>query len=194
MRQNSTCPFSSHKSEPQYRFPAGLGASCQARTAASTPCSSSRRVLSTYSSAGCSPVVSAPGAPRNVHPDPTGVDNPSRFAAHSRRTEQVKRLGREDRDVNPLQGRENAPGPDALSEIKALRRLITVCAWCNRTRDSEGCWHRLDDLRAKSQSITHGICPECTERSYNDFRASQTEDKFSLVPQHERVASSVSGR
>ena len=59
---------------------------------------------------------------------------------------------------------------ERLDEIKALRRLVTICAWCNKTRDSEGLWHRPRVLISKGVRCSHGICPECADRSYNAYR------------------------
>lgn len=51
----------------------------------------------------------------------------------------------------------------ALANIKTLRGLIPVCAWCRKVRDDRG---YLDNLEAYIRThteakITHGICPEC---------------------------------
>ena len=65
-----------------------------------------------------------------------------------------------------------APGRrERLDEIKILRRLIIVCAWCNRVRDSEGVWQQSQvDLQAHAKAaLSHGICPPCAEQSYNAY-------------------------
>ena len=53
----------------------------------------------------------------------------------------------------------------ALNEIKTLRGLIPLCAWCKKIRDDQGFWQRLEDyLRAHTEAqFTHGICPQCLE-------------------------------
>lgn len=53
----------------------------------------------------------------------------------------------------------------ALTEIKALRGLIPVCAWCKKVRDDQGFWQRLEVyLRAHTDAeVTHGVCPECLD-------------------------------
>jgi len=52
---------------------------------------------------------------------------------------------------------------DALAEIKALRGLIPICAWCKKIRDDQGYWQQLEEyLLARSDvAFTHCICPEC---------------------------------
>lgn len=51
----------------------------------------------------------------------------------------------------------------ALAEIKELRGLIPMCAWCKNVRDDAGFWQRLEDyLTAHTGArTTHGICPTC---------------------------------
>ncbi len=52
---------------------------------------------------------------------------------------------------------------EALAEIKALRGLIPICAWCKKIRDDQGYWQQLEEyLLARSDvAFTHCICPEC---------------------------------
>lgn len=52
---------------------------------------------------------------------------------------------------------------EALAEIKALRGLIPICAWCKRIRDDQGYWQQIEEyLLARSDvEFTHCICPEC---------------------------------
>jgi integral membrane sensor domain MASE1 len=54
----------------------------------------------------------------------------------------------------------------ALSEIKTLRGLIPLCAWCKKIRDVEGLWLRLEDyVRTHTEAeITHAMCPECMKQ------------------------------
>jgi len=60
----------------------------------------------------------------------------------------------------------------AFHELQPLRHLTTVCAWCNKVLDSEGFWRRAKtDIRAdRDAKVSHGICPECAEKSYNAYR------------------------
>jgi len=73
-------------------------------------------------------------------------------------------MTREDHPANPAM---------ALGKLKArkklIRHLITICAWCNKIPDREGLWQQPEtDLQAdRGAEFSHGICPECAERSYN---------------------------
>jgi hypothetical protein len=52
----------------------------------------------------------------------------------------------------------------ALANIKTLRGLLPICAWCKKIRDDKGYWQAVDTyLENHSQAeFTHGICPECS--------------------------------
>jgi hypothetical protein len=43
------------------------------------------------------------------------------------------------------------------------RRLVTVCAWCERVRDDRRMWRELAGYVRERMSVgfTHGICPDC---------------------------------
>ncbi len=55
---------------------------------------------------------------------------------------------------------------DALENVKTLRGLIPICAWCKKIRDDEGYWEKVEDYIQQHAhvSFTHGICPECLEK------------------------------
>jgi hypothetical protein len=51
----------------------------------------------------------------------------------------------------------------ALDNIKTLRGLIPICAWCKKVRDDKGYWKQVE-VYVKEHSeadFTHGICQEC---------------------------------
>jgi len=51
----------------------------------------------------------------------------------------------------------------AVAEIRTLRGLLCICAWCKRIRDEAESWHALETFvqRRTHASFTHGICPDC---------------------------------
>jgi DNA-binding response OmpR family regulator len=55
---------------------------------------------------------------------------------------------------------------EALAEIKTLRGLIPICAWCRKVYDDEGYWNQLEAYISKHTDavFSHGICPECAEK------------------------------
>jgi hypothetical protein len=56
----------------------------------------------------------------------------------------------------------------ALEEVRVLRGLVPICAWCKRIRDDRGYWNRLEQYIAEHSEaeFTHGICPDCHSRMY----------------------------
>jgi GAF domain-containing protein len=55
---------------------------------------------------------------------------------------------------------------DRTEEVRKLRTLLPICAWCKRIRDEEeGTWWTVEMyLAAHTRTdLTHGICPECTK-------------------------------
>ncbi len=57
----------------------------------------------------------------------------------------------------------------ALSEIKTLRGLIPLCAWCKKIRDDHGFWRQLEEYLSghTEAEFTHGLCPECLEKQFD---------------------------
>jgi PAS domain S-box-containing protein len=54
----------------------------------------------------------------------------------------------------------------ALAEIKTLRGLVPICAWCKDIRNDTGFWQKLEDyLQSHTEArFTHGICPSCLHK------------------------------
>jgi hypothetical protein len=51
----------------------------------------------------------------------------------------------------------------AERELRQLRRLLSVCAWCKQIRDDAEGWISLERYIAKRDTphLSHGICPSC---------------------------------
>jgi hypothetical protein len=62
----------------------------------------------------------------------------------------------------------NAKLEETLGEVRELRGLLPVCAWCHKVRDDEGYWNRVDSFLEKHTraQVTHGICPACQSREF----------------------------
>jgi CheY-like chemotaxis protein len=54
----------------------------------------------------------------------------------------------------------------ALAEVKTLRGLIPICAWCRKLRSDDGFWMSVEQyLRANTEAdFSHGICPDCLKK------------------------------
>ena len=54
----------------------------------------------------------------------------------------------------------------ALAQVKTLRGLIPICAWCKRIRDDGGYWSQIEAyFHAHADAdFTHSICPNCLKK------------------------------
>jgi hypothetical protein len=60
---------------------------------------------------------------------------------------------------------------EAMAEIRTLRGLHCICAWCKRIRDEEEDWQSVEryvESRTHA-SFTHGICPECLQSQVGEI-------------------------
>ena len=60
----------------------------------------------------------------------------------------------------------------ALQDVKTLRGLIPICSYCKRIRNDAGFWLQVDAYiqQHTAAEFSHGVCPECKERVYQDLR------------------------
>lgn len=54
---------------------------------------------------------------------------------------------------------------EAMAEIKTLRGMHCICAWCKRIRDEAERWQPVEHyVQSRTHAaFTHGICPECLQ-------------------------------
>ena len=55
---------------------------------------------------------------------------------------------------------------EALAQVKTLRGMLPICAWCKKIRDDNGYWRQVESyISDHSEAVfTHAMCPECTAR------------------------------
>jgi PAS domain S-box-containing protein len=60
----------------------------------------------------------------------------------------------------------------ALTEIKTLSGMLPICASCKKIRDDSGYWSQIEVYIGEHSDaeFSHGICPECIESLYPEFR------------------------
>jgi hypothetical protein len=65
----------------------------------------------------------------------------------------------------------------ALAEIKTLRGMIPICAWCKSVRDDGGYWRSVEAyLEAHADvSVTHGMCPACYAQQLDNLAPASRE-------------------
>ena len=56
---------------------------------------------------------------------------------------------------------------EALSQIKTLKGLLPICAWCKKIRNDRGYWNSLEQYLEEhtDATFTHGICPDCLRKA-----------------------------
>jgi hypothetical protein len=59
----------------------------------------------------------------------------------------------------------------ALSEVRTIKGILTICASCTKIRDDKGCWMEIKAyIQNHSETqFSHGICPDCMKKIYPDF-------------------------
>lgn len=67
---------------------------------------------------------------------------------------------------------------DARSEIRSLRSLIPICAYCKRVRHDDGYWQQLESYLRQVGNVdfSHGICPECFDRLEQDELSDEKQE------------------
>jgi len=61
---------------------------------------------------------------------------------------------------------------EALDNVKTLKGMIPICAWCKKIRDDEGYWREVEAYITMNSdaSFTHGMCRDCRERIKEQHR------------------------
>jgi PAS domain-containing protein len=54
----------------------------------------------------------------------------------------------------------------AFENVKQLRGLLPVCAWCKSVRNDRGYWEQIEVYLTQhtGASFTHGLCPTCNAK------------------------------
>jgi len=60
----------------------------------------------------------------------------------------------------------NSELKDALEQVKTLRGLLPICAWCKRIRTDDGLWQQVEQYISEHSDadFSHGICPDCRQK------------------------------
>jgi len=55
---------------------------------------------------------------------------------------------------------------EALANVRTLKGLLPICAWCKKIRDDRGYWQQIEAfIREHSEAhFSHGICPACAQK------------------------------
>lgn len=65
----------------------------------------------------------------------------------------------------------------ALSQVKQLQGLLSICSYCKKIRDEQHFWQRIDSYFAEHANVlfSHGICPDCYDRVSMELKVQQHE-------------------
>jgi len=57
---------------------------------------------------------------------------------------------------------------ESLEKVKLLSGFLPICASCKKIRDDKGYWNQIEQYISDHANVefSHGICPECSEKSY----------------------------
>ena len=58
----------------------------------------------------------------------------------------------------------------AISELNTLQGMLPICSACKKIRDDKGSWHGVEDYvqQHAEVSFTHGVCPDCLQKTFPD--------------------------
>lgn len=62
-----------------------------------------------------------------------------------------------------------------VTELLALRHLVTMCSVCNSIRNEDGGWEKVHQYLRKKEHIdcSHGLCPSCLQEQYRNVEEIQ---------------------
>lgn len=65
----------------------------------------------------------------------------------------------------------------ALAKVQTLKGLIPICSHCKSIRRDEGYWQQLEVFFSDHAEVefSHGICPDCLEKYYQEFKNTPSE-------------------
>ncbi|MDA3887137.1 MAG: hypothetical protein PF638_16240 [Candidatus Delongbacteria bacterium] len=51
---------------------------------------------------------------------------------------------------------------------KKEKKILPICSFCDRIRDREGVWKKVDTkiYKFKEVALSHSVCPECRKKYY----------------------------
>ncbi len=74
----------------------------------------------------------------------------------------LQKIVKEDNELREV----NRHLTNTLEEVKELKGLIPICAWCKKIRDDKGYWTMVENYIEKYSKMTfvNSICPSCREK------------------------------
>jgi K+-sensing histidine kinase KdpD len=68
---------------------------------------------------------------------------------------------------------------NAVNEIKTLRGILPICAYCKQIRTDAGMWVQIEKyIREHSEAeFSHGVCPDCFKKHFPEIYEKKTKQK-----------------
>jgi hypothetical protein len=62
----------------------------------------------------------------------------------------------------------------ALKEVKTLRGILPICAFCKKIRDDNGYWDQVESYVSQhtDAGFSHSVCPDCVAKHYPELKLS----------------------
>ena len=75
--------------------------------------------------------------------------------------------------------RKNKELQESLANVKQLTGMLPICASCKQIRDDKGYWKSVESYIAEHTEavFTHGICPECEKKMYEELEKLENENE-----------------
>jgi DNA-binding response OmpR family regulator len=63
----------------------------------------------------------------------------------------------------------------ALAQVKQLRGMLPICAWCKKVRNDQNYWLQVEEYIGQHADVTfsHGICPGCMDRNLTPAKGAE---------------------
>jgi len=60
-----------------------------------------------------------------------------------------------------------------LAEVKTLRGIVPICAYCKQVRDDKGYWNQVEAYMSQhtEAKFSHGVCPECYKKLIKELES-----------------------
>jgi hypothetical protein len=94
------------------------------------------------------------------------------FRSHHDRLDEQQRRTREVEALNQELEQTVVELREALDHVKQLQGLLPICMHCNKIRDDENTWHRLESYISQHADVvfSHSLCSDCREIHYPELR------------------------
>ena len=64
--------------------------------------------------------------------------------------------------------KQNSFNIDVMTEKKKEKKIVPICSFCDRIRDKEGVWKKVNTkiYKFKEVALSHSVCPGCRKKHY----------------------------